>query len=390
MNNSIGIRALLLWMALFSFSIPSHQSIHALASVSFSSLINLHHILSDFYYRLMLFELIAGAICLYLGINYALYLGGILTIGHLAIPWLPTSALLNAFLFGPILIFIAILSHHCTNASNTALKHTAFFMSVSTLALGLGQIDFPAFEQAYWHLAMIFGVILNLCFLPAEKKPASNTVAKSHPIALTLCLLYAGLLFLPANVFAKAWGQHFLSNTYGFGNIVVENLTHVLIIGLCLGFPLMVHWVRSQNTYFYPMIFSSLANSALLALLIYGPLFPTPILALLLFLLGIFSSASFLAFPIAMEFSPTGWQPFYFSIIQAGKSLVGLALLSFIAHVLDTHWDGHLSITLQPIYSHFEYQFAMGILPLITLLGTVFVYLLKLISFAQLPTLPDE
>lgn len=188
--------------------------------------------------------------------------------------------------------------------------------------------------------------------------------------------LYTSFLNLAIFVLGALWGNLYLEEVHNLTKTQAGNVTIMVFAGTIVGSPVMGFisdiWGRRR----LPMIIAALLSFLTILLLIYGPTYNYSVLMLLFFMVGLFTSAQVLGYPVISEsnhpaFTSTAMG--FASVLIMGGGLISHPLFGWL---LDYHWS-HLYRGGTPMFSLEDFRLALVILPIAFGLAVLFAFLLK-------------
>ena len=239
----------------------------------------------------------------------------------------------------------------------------------------------------------IIGVLIALFIYLAIRKENAHEIKKGqvHKASVNLvnnlkqvCNHYrmwlnafiALLFYMTTAGFASLWGIPFLVQSYGIDKELAGFIVSMIFVGWIVGGPI-IGFISDHFKKRKPFLYiCTLLTALCLIPVIYLPEIPVFILFLLLFFVGVFSSAELLQFSLAVEFNPAHMKGTSIAmtnfIVAIGSSIVQ-PLLGFF---LDMEWDG-LIIEGLPFYSTAVYRKAMTLFPCALFLAFILLFFLK-------------
>ncbi len=185
--------------------------------------------------------------------------------------------------------------------------------------------------------------------------------------------LGALLFYLTTSVFAGLWGIPFLHVAHKMDINTASFATSMIFVGWLVGGPLVGIISDKLRSRKLVILVSIVFTFILLCPVIYTQgMHPYPIF-ILLFLVGLFSSAELLSFSLAIELNPRLAKASSVALTNCLIAFAGSGLQPLVGYLLDTVWDGH-RIKGIAIYTVDNYLYAMSVFP-ITLILAFFVYL---------------
>ena len=187
---------------------------------------------------------------------------------------------------------------------------------------------------------------------------------------------YTCLLNLPIMVLCAVWGKEYLVTVHHFSLTQATNATSLIFFGSIVGSPLAgfcSDWLLSRKK---PMLLGAMISLTLVSLIMFPIHWNYNGVALIFFLIGLFTSTQVIAYPFVAESNPprlTGTATGLASLIIMGGA--GLAQVLYGA-LLDWHWDGTL-LEHARVYSAENYHFAMWMFPIAFIISLIAVALSK-------------
>lgn len=188
---------------------------------------------------------------------------------------------------------------------------------------------------------------------------------------------FVGLFFyITTTAFAGLWGISFVQAAYGVSKEVAGYAMSMVFAGWLVGGPLVGLFSDMIGKRKTPIRFGIIGALLCLIPVIYFPAIPIFAVYVLLFLVGVFSSAELLNFTLAIELnSPRAKATaaaFTNFIISCGDALVQ----PLVGFLLDLNWDGTKQDGI-PFYKTVDYQIALSCLPIALVLGFLLLFFIK-------------
>lgn len=164
------------------------------------------------------------------------------------------------------------------------------------------------------------------------------------------------------------WGNTFLITKFHLSDMQAVLYNQFTFAGFLIGATLIPALFR-ENTLRGVRVCST-GLIILFILLIYGPdVWPSCILQLILFFLGLFGCADILCFTLAAQSSTPQTSGFIVGWMNT-INMLGLTLLqACVAHTLDSHWSGLINDQGLRVYQTHDYELALGVLLNVAILG---------------------
>lgn len=174
--------------------------------------------------------------------------------------------------------------------------------------------------------------------------------------------IYIMLMNLPIVLLGTLWGNLYLTEFKNFSSIQASYIDTMLFIGIMIGSPLFGFLSDKLNRRKTPLFIGSLLT-LLVSILLFSPISSVMAYMAIFFVLGFFSSAQGIGYPLIVENNSieiSGTASGIASIIIMGG---GALFKVFYGWVLDKNWHGAM-INKIPYYSHHAFNIAMLILPI--------------------------
>jgi nitrate/nitrite transporter NarK len=177
-----------------------------------------------------------------------------------------------------------------------------------------------------------------------------------------LCGFFTGFLNLPIMIFGSLYGNMYFQQVYGWSSTKASCVNAVMFIGTILGSPLFGLLSDGLGSRRIPMWIGSVFSIMIVSVIFLSPPVSWECWLLLFFLLGFFTSAQVLSYPIIVENNPT--QASSTATGLASVIIMGIGALSqpLFGWLMKMHWNGKM-INGIPFFSPENYHFAMILLP---------------------------
>lgn len=191
----------------------------------------------------------------------------------------------------------------------------------------------------YW-LIMLFGInviLIKNVALTADRTYAQMVTSIKNILKNSLnwqCGIYTGLLNLPVTMLAAAWGSMYLVQDKHYNSAQADSIISIIFFGMIIGSP-VIGWVSTRLLTRKTTMILGAILSFLTILLIMGHWHISTIqMAILLGLLGVFTTAQILSYPIVTEANPLHDTGTAMSLVSIIIYLIGAGcgdLFGFIA-----------------------------------------------------------
>lgn len=245
---------------------------------------------------------------------------------------------------------------------------------------------------SFYILAALGGVILLLNFLflrdrhqdKAHQVPSLDRHALRHEIKAVFksqfCWMYAIVaigIYLAISVFADLWGVSFIMLKYELTKETAAQAVSMIYIGTCFGV-IMIAWL---SRYFHdrrPIIGGvALLIASLLSFVIFGDINSTGAIYAIMFAIGFLAGGEALCFICACEAMSISVAATVTGFINFVTTLGAAVLQKQIGQVLNFLWDGTMGANGLPLYTLKDYQGAMSLLIVSTLISFVLSFFLN-------------
>ncbi len=180
-------------------------------------------------------------------------------------------------------------------------------------------------------------------------------------------------LYLPITAVAGLWGIAYLSDTYGFSRIEAATANSMIFLGFAVGgtfIGFISDYLRSRRM---PLFFASLATFFTASIIIFVPGLPKDLVLFLLFLLGLCAGGEVIIFPIARENCNERLAGTALAFTNFFTMLGAAIFQPLIGYLLDLHT--HYGVP--NMYNTGDYRFALSVVPIGLLLGTILTLFIK-------------
>lgn len=188
--------------------------------------------------------------------------------------------------------------------------------------------------------------------------------------------LAALFFYMTTTAFAGLWGLSFVQNAYDVSKEVAGYAMSMVFAGWLVGGPLMGLWSDLIGKRVTAIRLGILGALSCLIPVIYFPSIPVFAVYILLFLVGLFSSAELLSFTLAIELNSMRAKAttaaFTNFMISCGDAIVQ----PLVGFLLDLNWSGAMHEGIR-IYSTKDYQMALTCLPVTLVFGFICLFFVK-------------
>jgi MFS family permease len=176
------------------------------------------------------------------------------------------------------------------------------------------------------------------------------------------CAIFGFAMTGPMLAFGGLWAVPYFTAVYGLPRTTAAALTSLIFAGWGLGAP-VIGWISDRlGRRRAPMAICAALSGALLAAVIFGPVWPVWVLAILLMLQGFTAAAMVLGFAVVKERHAAGSAAFAMAVVNTFVVGSGALLQPLIGWLLDRSWAGAL-VDGARVYDGAAYGAALAILP---------------------------
>lgn len=187
--------------------------------------------------------------------------------------------------------------------------------------------------------------------------------------------LYTSFLNLPIFLLGGMWGSMYLVQAQQLTRIQASVVNTMIFVGTIIGSPVL-GWLSDRIARRrMPMIVCAIISLIIILAVIYLPHLNFWLLLILFLLLGFFTSAQIISYPLIAESSPH-------ALIGTSTGLASVLIMSggltqpYFGWLMDLHWN-HKLINQVPFYAVSDYRLAMSIMPIAFILGLIAALLVK-------------
>jgi len=190
------------------------------------------------------------------------------------------------------------------------------------------------------------------------------------------CGLFASLLNLPILVFGALWGFMYVTQVFNLPRLQASTACAMLFLGMLLGGPtfgwISDRWLVRKTPMFAGLLLCFIA----IAVLLLAPNLGFYSVALLMFLIGIGSSAQILAYPTVTDSNPAALAGSALGLTSTLIMAGGAVIQPVVGWLIEYKWDGLIAAGM-PIFSYTNYNFAFWSMPLALIIATGLVFRIK-------------
>lgn len=178
---------------------------------------------------------------------------------------------------------------------------------------------------------------------------------------------FTSLLNLPIFLLGGIWGSMYLVQVHGLTRIDASYVTTMIFVGTIIGAPMLGWFSDRIGLRRLPMIVCAIISLVVILVMMYAPHLTLMPSMLLFLLLGFFTSAQVLSYPLIAEsnsYALTGTAEGMASVLI----MMGGISQPFFGWLMDLNWK-HQFVNGLPFYSITDYRLAMAIMPIGFILG---------------------
>jgi MFS family permease len=186
------------------------------------------------------------------------------------------------------------------------------------------------------------------------------------------CGIFASLLNLPILVLGALWGFMYVMQIFKLPRIEASIVCASLFFGMLIGGPLFGFISDHYRVRKPPMFAGLLLCFVAMSVLLLNENLGFSSIALLLFLIGLGSSAQILAYPVVSDSNPAALVGSAMGIASALIMAGGAIIQPLIGWLIESQWDGRESFGM-PLFTAANYNYAFWIMPIAIVIAAVFV-----------------
>ena len=272
-----------------------------------------------------------------------------------------------------------------------------FASALGTLGATGGDIILqPIIQACGWRETSIIMAVLGLTLSVSivtiiRNKPASTKIS-SQPLVfsdliqgfLTIIknrqIWYISavgcLLYTPTTILAEVWGIPYLHAVRHLTATQSAFCVSLIFFGGTIGAPLSGFLSDRFERRRLPLIISALGALLFSLVILYLPPHSHFLLYTLFFLLGLFYAGQAIIFVLIKEAVSESMAGTAMAATNMFVMLGGMVLQPWVGTVLDWTWDGAIKNGV-PLYSSFDYQVALAVLPVALFFSLIFSFFIK-------------
>jgi fucose permease len=184
------------------------------------------------------------------------------------------------------------------------------------------------------------------------------------------------LLYLPSIVLLDVYGISYFKASLNITSQQAANVSALTFLGWIIGGPIIGVLSDKIRRRKLPLLLSSAMTTALLYIIFYYPGLTLYNLSCVAFIAGICCGAHPLCFALGKENNPTELAGTSVAVTNMFIMLGGILFPPLVGKLLDSHATSQMVNGL-PVYTLSDYTYALNIIPLGVLLGTILSFFLK-------------
>jgi len=277
---------------------------------------------------------------------------------------------------------------------------TGVIVTMAMLGGAVAQTPFAMLiNHVGWRDAMMlngllgYGITVLIWFTVKDYPPGESALREAEPKAEKLgiiksllfviknfqnwvCGLFTALLNLPIFILGAIWGIMYLNQVHHFSTTQASYATAMLFFGTIIGSPLFGFVSDRLLKRKLPMIVGGVASLAVVLSLMYVPDLSLNTVVVLFFMLGFFTSAQILSYPLIAEHNPINMTSTAISIASSCIMISGIIAQPLFGWFMQRNWDqtfvnGHPSYSIQDINN------GMLIMPLMFIVSLLLTFFIK-------------
>lgn len=183
-------------------------------------------------------------------------------------------------------------------------------------------------------------------------------------------------LYTSLSVFGELWGKNYLEQAHHLSKLQAAKTISFLFLGWAVGAPAAGFLSDLSGRRVLPLIFGAAMSLLCISAVLYCPGLGYRTLNILIFLYGLFTATEIIIFVMAKEHSGAQLSGTVFAATNMIVTLGGVIFQPLVGKLLDTFGDSTL-VAGEHVYSVVDYQIALALLPLSSLVVMVAVFFMK-------------
>lgn len=194
-----------------------------------------------------------------------------------------------------------------------------------------------------------------------------------------------GLMVGPLEGFADVWAMPFFEHVHNLSQNDAIFISSLVFLGMCVGGPCLAYLAKITGSNVLVIAMTGACTVIVFFIIFFVHNLSISILSGLMFYLGILSCYQVLVFAFASDLVDRSCAGMAIAIINCLNMSFGHFFHKIISNIMQNRWDGTINALGLPMYDFETYIYALVVIPVACLAGTVgFLYL----AFKQKKTAP--
>ncbi len=224
---------------------------------------------------------------------------------------------------------------------------------------------------------------------PVKRKgtPTKAALSEANPLQDLYMILrnpqswiiafYSMLMYVPITVWGEAWGVPFVERATNSSEYMAAIATTCMFAGAAIGSPLFTALSDQWRSRRSPIVLGSILALATNAMIVLTPDIPLMLMYVLFFFTGLVYTAKVLTFSCICEIMPRSMSGISVAMINSIVMLTGAVYHPLIGFLAKGHAEQLGPIPVNYMYSYYDYQFALTVVPASILLAVLFGLFIK-------------
>lgn len=244
--------------------------------------------------------------------------------------------------------------------------------------------------QYVLYLMVLIGAILSFIVLFVVRDGPTGHTAHKHPLPefianvvhvlvspqIWLIGFVGACLYTSLSVFGELWGKTYLELAHHLTKLEAAKAISAVFMGWAVGAPIAGYFSDKTGRRVLPLAVGAIVAFISICFVLYYPGLSYFALVSLLFIYGLSSSTEIIVFIMGKENSGAKYSGTSFAAVNMIVTLGGVIFQPLVGKLLDISGDSHF-VADEHVYTVFDYQLALSILPISLLFVMILAFFMK-------------